>query len=290
MTERSQRRRLLRHHVPLAAASLVVLALWMGLTGVQVSEHRGSAPSPTVPVEHAAATQTPGHQRPQSGQHAGQGATAAVPTHAPSQRRETLEGPAPVDRGTLARITTATGYVATGLLALTLLIGPANLVLGRRTPVSSYFRRDAGLWTAVFSVVHVVVGLQVHGPPGPALERMLRYFVGPDGQPLTDAFGLGNWTGLAATAVVLALLAISSDLALRGLKAGPWKWIQRLNYVLFALVVAHAIYYGALERTASFSTLLLLFIVASVALGQIIGISLWRRRSRLARGRAAAAA
>ena len=39
----------------------------------------------------------------------------------------------------------ATGYVATGLLALTLLVGPANLLLRRRNPISSYLRRDAGI-------------------------------------------------------------------------------------------------------------------------------------------------
>src|SRR5439155_1013410 len=69
----------------------------------------------------------------------------------------------------MARFTTATGYVALGLLALTLLIGPANLLLRKRNPVSSYLRRDVGMWTVIISVVHVVVGFQVHGPsPSPA--------------------------------------------------------------------------------------------------------------------------
>jgi DMSO/TMAO reductase YedYZ heme-binding membrane subunit len=50
---------------------------------------------------------------------------------------------------------------------------------------------------------------------------------------------------------VVGLLALSSDFALRKLKAGPWTWLQRLNYALFALVIAHAIYYGALSRVMS---------------------------------------
>lgn len=49
------------------------------------------------------------------------------------------------------RLTVATGYVATGPLGLTLLIGPANLLLRRRNPISSYLRRDVGMWTAGFS-------------------------------------------------------------------------------------------------------------------------------------------
>jgi sulfoxide reductase heme-binding subunit YedZ len=181
------------------------------------------------------------------------------------------------DRFTKARLTTATGYVATGLLALTLVIGPANLLLRRRNPVSSYLRRDVGAWTAIFSVVHVILGLQVHG--GGQLSGFLGYFLAPDGSPLLNSFGLGNWTGLAATVIVVGLLAISSDLALRTLKAGRWKWLQRLNYALFALVIAHAFFYGALLRVTSPFTLLLGLSVIAVFVGQAVGFWLWRRRS-----------
>src|ERR671930_393679 len=73
------------------------------------------------------------------------------------------------------QFTVATGYVATGLLGVTLLIGPANLLLRRRNPISSYLRRDVGTWTVVFSAVHVVFGLQAHG--GGQLSSILAYFV-----------------------------------------------------------------------------------------------------------------
>jgi len=172
------------------------------------------------------------------------------------------------------RFTVATGYLATILLALTLLIGPANLLLCRRNPVSSYLRRDVGMWTAIFSVVHVFFGLQVHDE----LRNFLTYFVAPDGRVLTNSFGLGNWTGLAATVIVAGLLALSSDLALRKLKARTWKNLQRLNYALFALVIAHAFFYGALLRTTSPFTLLLLLSVIAVFVGQALGVWLWRRR------------
>jgi sulfoxide reductase heme-binding subunit YedZ len=178
------------------------------------------------------------------------------------------------DRSFVRRFTTATGYVATGLLAVTLLIGPVNLVLRRRNPVSSYLRRDVGAWTAIFSVVHVFFGFQVHA----LLSDFLTYFFAPDGRPLTDSFGLGNWTGLAATVIVVGLLAISSNVALRKLTARPWKRLQRLNYALFALVVAHAVFYGALSRVTSPFTVLLVLCVIAVFIGQTAGIWLWRRR------------
>jgi sulfoxide reductase heme-binding subunit YedZ len=182
----------------------------------------------------------------------------------------------------MSRLTVATGYVALGLLGLTLLVGPANLLLRRRNPLSSSLRRDVGAWTAIASVAHVVLGLQLHGR---AVFGFLDYFVA-DGRPLTTSFGLGNWTGLAALVIVAGLLAISTDGALRELKARRWKRLQRLNYALFALVVLHAVFYGALLRMTSPFTLLLLFIVAVVLVGQAVGIWLWRRRdSRTAASR-----
>ena len=177
----------------------------------------------------------------------------------------------------LSRFTTATGYVGLGLIGLTLLIGPANLLLRRRNPVSSYLRRDVGTWTAIVSVIHVIAGFFVHGPPAPLGERILGYFFAPDGRVLTNSFGLGNWTGLAATVIVVGLLALSSNFALRKLKAGPWKNLQRLNYALFVLVILHAIYYGALLRVTSPSTLLLGLSVIAVFVGQAVGVWLWRR-------------
>jgi sulfoxide reductase heme-binding subunit YedZ len=179
-------------------------------------------------------------------------------------------------RISMARLTVATGYVATGLLALTLLIGPANLLLRRRNPVSSSLRRDVGTWTAIASVVHVILGFQLHGR---GIFGFLGYFVA-DGRPLANSFGLGNWTGLAALVIVVGLLAISTDGSLRELKARRWKNLQRLNYALFALVVLHAFFYGALLRMTSPFTLLLFFIVIAVFVGQAVGIWLWRRHAR----------
>ncbi len=295
-----QRRRFLRHHVPLAIASIGAFLLFMSLPMFDPQAYPrsdmmgGPLPQPIAesgPMSHSA-EQTPsivhgGGQTPAPGHGAGQtppavhgGGQAPQPGHSGAQPQAGDSGPRPgliQDRFTKARLTTATGYVATGLLALTLVIGPANLLLRRRNPVSSYLRRDVGAWTAVFSVMHVILGLQVHG--GGDLAGFLGYFLAPDGTPLLNSFGLGNWTGLAATVIVVGLLAISSDLALRALKAGRWKWLQRLNYALFALVVLHAFFYGALVRVTSPFTVLLGLSILAVFVGQAVGFWLWRRRS-----------
>jgi DMSO/TMAO reductase YedYZ heme-binding membrane subunit len=300
-------RRLLRHHLPLALASAAALVVFMTVPTFDVSADRGSADlsSGALPqqrgeraMEHgedepaptghgAAPRESSGHggdeggsishgggQDGSTGHGGGQGGTTEPQDGQtdPPQPDATMDMTG--NRSLVQRFTVATGYIATGLLAVTLLIGPANLLLRRRNPVSGYLRRDVGMWTAVFSVIHVVSGLQVHG----TLSDFIAYFVAPDGSLLLNSFGLGNWTGLAATVIVVGLLAISSDFALRKLSARPWKRLQRLNYALFALVLAHAFFYGALLRVASPFTLLLGLSVAAVFVGQAMGIWLWRRR------------
>jgi sulfoxide reductase heme-binding subunit YedZ len=244
-----RRRRLLLHHAPVALASAVVLVLFMSLPSFDTRRYvpLDMMPGGTLPRGYGERTDRDGSRR----------------------------------FSFTRQFTVATGYVATGLLGLTLLIGPANLLLRRRNPVSSYLRRDVGTWTAVFSAVHVVFGLQAHG--GGQLSAILSYFFAPDGGPLTTSFGLGNWAGLAALVIVVLLLALSTDATLRELKAKTWKDLQRLNYTLFALVILHAFFYGALLRMTSPYTRLGVLSVIAVLVGQAVGVWLWRlRRARAA--------
>lgn len=261
-------RRLLLHHVPLALASAVLLVVFMGLPRFDANAYpHGDIFSSTFPLERGEGR---GGPMDHGGSHTGSmghgGGQGGAMDHA-----ERMGG-----HSFARRFTFATGYVALGLLALTLLIGPANLLLRRRNPVSNYLSRDVGTWAAIGSVVHVIFGLQVHDSG--RLSGFLMYFVAPDGSPWLNSFGLGNWTGLAALVIVVGLLAISSDAALRKLKARRWKRLQRLNYALFALVIAHAFFYGALLRMTSPFTLLLGLSVIVVFVGQAVGVWLWRRR------------
>jgi sulfoxide reductase heme-binding subunit YedZ len=297
-----------RHHLPLALASCAVLALFMTVPRFDANRYpHADLTSGVFPKERERgmgsmkeALQRPsGHgsrdtrSNDESGGHGGampsgmnhgQGGSTShggvQPTsmgHGESRSRRTGSNAVPGFSFlglNNRRFTVATGYLAAGLLALTLLIGPANLLLRRRNPVSSYLRRDVGAWTAVFSAVHVLYGLQVHRK----LSEFLDYFLATDGHPLTNSFGLGNWTGLAALLIVLGLLALSSNAALRKLKARNWKRLQRLNYALFVLVVAHAFFYGAFVRSSSPYTLLLILSAITVFGAQTIGAMLYRRR------------
>ena len=287
------RRRLLRHHVPLALASAAVLVLFMTVPSFDATRYPpGNIFTDWYPREDfpggGPSDQGGGHRPPQQ-----QGGDHQIPPEIleqiPPEHRG--GGPGPTDpaehmgrdSGFTRQFTVATGYVATGLLVLTLLVGPGYLLLRRRNPISTYLARDAGVWAAVASFVHVIFGLEAHA----SVTNPLPMFV-QDGSPLTTSFGLGNWTGLAATLIVVALLATSSDVALRKLKARRWKRIQRLNYAGFALVIAHAFFYVAVLRTDSPYTLLLLISLIAVLAGQAIGVWLYRRRFSRRKAEAAA--
>ena len=277
-----QRRRLLFHHLPLAVSSAAVFVLWMTVPVFQTGGHHG----PSQGMEHEAQAgghqglhRAGGHHGPASGGHYGGSPQAADNAPMDAMGHEATN-PRVQHRASVEGVVTATGYIAVGLIALTLLVGPANLLLGRRVPVSNYLSRDVGTWAVIFSVVHtaVVAWLAYVNEGSGIIASFLHFFMAPDGSVLTNSFGLGNWAGLAALVIAVGLLAISNDVALRTLKAKLWKRVQRLNYALFALAIAHAISYGALLRLTSASTLVLVLSIVVVCAGQIMGVWLWRRR------------
>ncbi len=93
-----------------------------------------------------------------------------------------------------------------------------------------------------------------------------------------DIFGITNYLGLAATLILVLLLALSNDRALRRFGTRRWKALQRLNYILLGLVSIHALVYFSYEnRGLSFISMLV--IVVSVVVGiQLAGL---RKRNRM---------
>jgi sulfoxide reductase heme-binding subunit YedZ len=321
------RRRLLRHYLPIAAASTIALVVGMNIAYFDANRYphaadimvegfsgafgpQGGTPmgaemhEPERPVteaggdepdsqtQHGAGDAPPDGEGDSPMQHSGGASSGGStmqhgPGSNPDAQQATVPEPGGDDQGMadheapggrerlMREYSVVTGYIALVLLAITLLVGPVNLMRRRQTPLSSYLTRDVGIVAATVSIAHVIFGFLVDHSDG-----ILGYFFEPDDRSriLTTSFGLANWTGLAAVVIVAALAAISSDRALRALKARRWKRIQRLNYVLFPLVIAHAVLYGALLRITSPYTALLGVSAVAVLAGQLIGIRLWRRR------------
>src|SRR6478672_3921539 len=171
---------------------------------------------------------------------------------------------------TVFRVSMATAYVALVLFIITLGFGPYAALRGRRYPVSADLRRDFGIWSALVAIAHVVVGLQVH-----LRGKMWEYFVQPTKGvllPRIDPFGAANYTGLAATVILVALLATSNDASLRRLGTGRWRSLHALVTWGLVLTLFHAATYQFIEDRRWETVVMLLTLSVIVVWLRIAGI------------------
>jgi len=183
------------------------------------------------------------------------------------------------DRERVFRLSMGTAYASLAALAVTLLLGPLNVLRGRPSPVSTDLRRDIGIWGAILAAAHTVFGLQVH-----LGGKAWLYFVWPADQKRLVPFrydwgGLANYTGLGSLVVLLGLLALSNDVSLRRFGPRRWKALQRWNYAAFALLAAHAVIYQAIERR-TVSWMVTVAAVVTIVVAIQAGGWVMHRRSR----------
>ena len=138
-------------------------------------------------------------------------------------------------------ITDVSGYIAIVLLSISLIIGAINVVMKRKNPVSSYFRRDIGIAGGILAIIHSITGLFVH-----MRGNMWQYFsvqTSTGYKIRLDDFGIANYTGLLSALLVVALIVTSNDYFIFKLRAKKWKNFQRLSYLMFILAIIHVVYY-----------------------------------------------
>jgi methionine sulfoxide reductase heme-binding subunit len=175
------------------------------------------------------------------------------------------------------RLSKATAYAGLFYLAVTLIIGPLNILRGAPNPLSTYLRRDFGIMAGVLSLVHTFVGLQVH-----MRGDFIQYFFyrTPAGIDTLrfDVFGIANHLGLIAALIILVLLCISNNLSIRRLGRSGWKRIQKWNYIGAVLVVIHGLLYQLIEQRMFAFVAYVLGVAVIAAILQFLG---FRRRSEL---------
>jgi sulfoxide reductase heme-binding subunit YedZ len=169
---------------------------------------------------------------------------------------------------TISRLSFATAYPALALLAATLMVGPLKLLTRGQAPASQDLRRDFGIWAGIVGILHAVIGQCVHLRGRPWL-----YYVYDSQHPHLvpvrhDLFGFANYTGLAATFILVALLATSNDMSLRRFGTQGWKKLQRWNYVCFGLTVLHCFLYqeGVENQELPFVASAVLFVAMTAAI------------------------
>lgn len=145
----------------------------------------------------------------------------------------------------ITRLSFATAYPALVLVSASLVIGPIKCLVGAHRAISLDMRRDVGIWAGVLAALHTGIGQCVHLRGRPWLyyvysaKEMTKHAF-----PLRhDVFGFANFAGLAASLILLLLLATSNDISLRRLGTSKWKELQRWNYVGFGLIAVHTFAY-----------------------------------------------
>jgi DMSO/TMAO reductase YedYZ heme-binding membrane subunit len=92
-----------------------------------------------------------------------------------------------------------------------------------------------------------------------------------------DGFGGANHLGVVASVLLLVLLALSSDTALRRLGSKRWKRWQRLNYWSALAILGHGVLYQLLERRQIGLVILFATVVLVTLLFQLLGVRQTRR-------------
>lgn len=172
-------------------------------------------------------------------------------------------------------LTIALGYISLLLIFFTLIVGPFKLLAQRRNPVNINLRRDTGIWAGITGTLHVLLGFQVHLGGDIVLYFFERTHHGL--KLALNLFGFSNDVGALATPILVALLLLSNDLSLRWLRGPLWKWLQRSNYILIVLVLAHTLGYQiTVEREwimPAATILLTLLVLAAQLIGVVISLA-----------------
>ena len=184
-----------------------------------------------------------------------------------------LAGP---DQALVETLSIGSGYVALVLLLVTLLIGPLNMLKVRKNPVNLMFRRDAGIWSGIMALLHVVFSFMIYFS-----GNLWLYFFKDDGTPALDLFGLSNDVGLIAALVILFLLVLSNNYFLRRLKGKQWKNMQRFNYLLFVVALLHTFGQQLSNNRSLILTFGVMGLAGAVVVAQSIGFVVYRQRERL---------
>ena len=173
---------------------------------------------------------------------------------------------------TIARVSLASAWLCLLAITAALALGPLRVLAGGQPMLNSMMRRDLGIWAGLTGLLHLYAGT-VESMNQPYLEH---HVAGEAGRQ--QLFNWGASLGFAVGLLVLVLLLISSNLALRLLGARWWKRLQRLAYAVLLLTVVHGILFQLLERRAAWAILLLVAVCAGLVGLQLGARRRWRRQ------------
>jgi methionine sulfoxide reductase heme-binding subunit len=171
------------------------------------------------------------------------------------------------------RLSMALAYTTLMAFALTLTAGPLAVLRGKPSPPHQALRRDMGLWTAALALAHISVSVFIH-TDGWALWGLFLWHkpASHNWLPLRlDAFGQANFAGFALAGLLIFLVGLSNNGALRRLGLRRWKTLQRLSYLAFGLAALHGLLYQGVEQRDAFIRVVFIAIILGVVVLQVLG-------------------
>lgn len=171
-------------------------------------------------------------------------------------------------------------YASVLFLTGTLLIGPYYVLSNRPIPANSFLRRDIAIWGGVLALAHMLIAMFVHVDG----LRFWQSFI--TGWPSWDnllplkfnKIGLANYIGLIQLSIIILLLFLSNNRALRKFGTKRWKNLQRLNYLAFSSIAIYGYLYHLIEQRLLSFRLRFYAIVLSVVAVQLFGFYRVRQR------------
>ncbi|MEW5963774.1 MAG: hypothetical protein AB1749_09445 [Pseudomonadota bacterium] len=168
----------------------------------------------------------------------------------------------------------ASAYLCLVLLSAALSIGPVRALSSGRPTLNSHLRRDIGIWAGLNGLAHVWLGTLVSMNAGYVTAFVKTAAAPPSAGVRNWLFSVGAVAGYIVGVLLLLLLALSSDRALRRLGAPRWKRLQRASYLALALTGLHGLAFQVLEtRGAS-----LIVLLAALPLG-VLALHIAARRA-----------
>ena len=183
------------------------------------------------------------------------------------------------NESTADQLSIATAYICVLLMAVALIVGPLRAYwYGIKTPVNIYLRRDIGIWTAMSGLIHLYLAT-IQSMNASYISRYVDInTAGLSESTRGELFLWGSVTAFIVGILLLMLLCLSSNTALRLLGVRWWKRLQRTAYAAFVLTIIHAIMFQMLEKRAIALIILLIAVSLVVVILQSVGFVSVRKK------------
>lgn len=180
------------------------------------------------------------------------------------------------------RVSMSFAYTSLLFLSVALAVGPYYVLSNRPISINILLRRDIAIWAGIWAIAHSSIALFIH-VEGLKFWNSFVYQLPSLANPLPlklNRIGQANYIGLFQLLIIVLLLFLSNNVALRKLGSKHWKNLQRLSYVAMGSIMLHAFIYHRVEQRLWSFRWPVYGIFAVVVVLQLAGFYYYRRRKK----------